>query len=362
MKAMQSRFTLILLMMSALVISAALVGCTTTSVDDAKKELRPLIDTTKLVNPGTLTVGVDSKTAPFALVDNEGKLQGINVDLATALGDELGVKVQVVAVNEATSAITQKQADIVLGVSTQEQGASSQVALVGRYVDNAPGLFTKSSQGKPVTATQQEVNKASIGVQDNSVSWALVRREFSSAKLKTFSSLNDAFKALSEGQVEYVACDSYAGGFLALDDPSIVYAGTLEVPVSYGVAIAASNDELQTQVQGALDKLVSNGVFDLLRAKWTGGLPALSTDTMVHLNEVGTAIQQGEVSVDENKEGQESADQNGTSGTNGNSVQSGADQGAGQGTSQSGAGGQQGQPNSGQSSQNQTGGGQSNNA
>ena len=103
-----------------------------------------------------------------------------------------------------------------------------------------------------------------------------------------FSNLNDAFEALENGSIDYVACDAYAGAYLAANkDISMV--GVVDVPSTIGISVATSNKALATQIQQALSAIQSNGVEGVIRNKWIGTLPHLSTtDKISGLVEVST--------------------------------------------------------------------------
>ena len=53
---------------------------------------------------------------------------------------------------------------------------------------------------------------------------------------KTYSNINECFEALESGEVDYVICDSTAGGYLARLMSEVSYVGALEAPSTLGVA------------------------------------------------------------------------------------------------------------------------------
>ena len=81
---------------------------------------------------------------------------------------------------------------------------------------------------------------------------------------KSYASLNEAFDALANGEVDYVLCEAYPGAYLASLHKGIGFAGSLEVPVTSGVAVLTENAALATQVQTAFDTISQNGILQLV--------------------------------------------------------------------------------------------------
>lgn len=90
--------------------------------------------------------------------------------------------------------------------------------------------------------------------------------------LKTKSNVNECFEALADGEVDYVACDSTAGAYLARAYPGTVFVGTIAPMVSYD-AIAASGTDLADQAMGILEDALSDGTLEAIFRLWYGDLP-----------------------------------------------------------------------------------------
>ena len=282
--------TIVASVAASLLLVGALAGCSigpvnlddffgTPSVAEAREARRstlsPVVTNEALRQENTLTVGIlTSETAPLALTTTSGEQAGIDIDLAYALADELGLgAVQFVAVDDVASGLSES-CDVVMGAdSTNARGAS----VVGGYVQSATALFTKGDGAGPIDAA--DLAGSTVGVQGGSVSEGVLEDYETGATPSTFANLNEAFDALEDGTVDYVLCDAYAGAYLATAYPGTVFAGTLDDPTPVGVAV--SSGELQGAVQTALDAIETNGVGDIARSRWVGSLPSLSSETRV---------------------------------------------------------------------------------
>ncbi len=250
-----------------------------TSVEDAIAEKQAArtssVDSANLNEDGVLTVGIlSSETAPFLITASDGELTGLDVDVAYALADELGLSVKLVEVSSVTSGLSEG-CDIVMGVSAED--ADEQVTVVGSYAESAVGVFLK---GDATTLDASDLTSATIGVQSSSNSQKTLMELGLTYIESDYSTLNDAFNDLDDGAVDYVACEAYAGSYLATAYSKISFAGTLDEPESIGIALAAGSS-LTSSIEQAMSTISSNGVLDIVRASWIGDLPALTSANMV---------------------------------------------------------------------------------
>lgn len=241
-----------------------------TSVAEAKAAARAARSTTltadELHTAGTLTVGLlSSESAPLLLSSAD---EGLDVDVAYALADELGVDCAFVSVTGLSDAYD--ACDVVMGVRA---GDDADTAVAGSVSQRA---------------------LASAGTQ---------------AAEQDFTNLNEAFAALEAGTVDYVLCGAYPGGYLAAVYDGISCVGTLAQPAYLGVGVKAENNTLFSKVLEGMDVISSNGVLDVLRGRWVGGMSRLDTTSVID------GIQQADANVDEQADADAEADADAGTGT-----------------------------------------------
>lgn len=251
----------------------------------ARATKSPQVSDAALVTPGTLTVGLKSSSVgiPFCAQLEGGEFVGLDVDLASAVADELGLKVSFVSVPSASGALG-KSCDVVMDTRA---GDSSSAAAVGGYAQSATAFFHKGQTG---VAKVEDLSSKTVGLQDGSVSQKALRSTGLVMEEKTFANLNEAFAALDAGGVDYVLCDAYSGAFLSMGCKDIAFAGTLDAPVTQGIGVLPTNTELQGGIKSALDTLQSNGIEDGIRSRWLGGMPQLGDTSQVR--EVPAPVQE----------------------------------------------------------------------
>ncbi|MGN0075406.1 MAG: substrate-binding periplasmic protein [Parafannyhessea sp.] len=260
------------------------LGGTQASVAEslAKKTAALSPKVTNTVEKNYLTVGIDpdSEGAPL-FVEASGKAYGIDVDVAEALADELGLKVRFVKVSS-DSAKLGSSCDVVMGASKGDVSGSS---VVGNYVQTASAFFHNGSTG---VAKVEDLSSKTVGVQAASVSQTALGKTGLTMTVKSYDDLNSAFAALTSGKVDYVLCDAYCGFYLQESYPEASFAGTLDAPVERGVAVSSDNAELSKALTSALTKIDGNGVMALIRKRWVNGQKNLDSSTQVQNVPAGT--------------------------------------------------------------------------
>ena len=104
------------------------IGIVTTSVADAEAAIRDVrecgVDPSELVEQGTLTVGLlPSNSAPLNATKQDGSRAGIDVEVAYAMADHVGLPVKFVTVSSAATSLG-VDCDVVMGVPTSDAASS----------------------------------------------------------------------------------------------------------------------------------------------------------------------------------------------------------------------------------------------
>lgn len=276
----------------ASVAASALAGCTLprvevadllqdTTVADARAQradaLSPVVAPPDLHEEGTLVVGIKSSApAPMAALGSDGELRGVDVDVAFALADKLGLsEARFVTVTDAASGLA-GGCDVVMGATPDEPAT---VRVVAPYSHAALGVFSKDAQRQaPADATA--LAGRTVGVQAASASQAALAALDLDFEQRTYPNLNEAFDALASGEVEVVVCDAGSGAFLGRSHEGVSFLGCVNEPASRGIAVAAGSP-LADAVSSAMSQLEADGIVGLVRGRWLGQLPELSDELLV---------------------------------------------------------------------------------
>lgn len=225
-----------------------------------------------IAEDGVLRVGVNSSKAPFSS-QASGKLVGIDVDIAAAIADEMGLELELVDVGaDGEGALEEGTVDIVMGLDSTDSTATCWLSTP--YLPTSVAVFsTDSSATMPVSG----IEGLSIEAQTSSTSAWDVSNQFGDSALKSVSDLRTAFSDLDSGSTEYVAADAVVGTYVAhITGSSAQAIGLLQRVGGYSVGAVSSNSELQTAVDNAIDAITTNGVVSVIEQKWLGTTVDLS--------------------------------------------------------------------------------------
>lgn len=257
----------------ALAGTLLLAGC----AGKSEPKVTPKVKPPAIATAGVLKAGVDLSTPPFAGEKN-GSKAGLDVDVAAALGDRLGLTVEYIDVSpsDAATALAEGRADVVLSIPLTTADLS-RITPAGTYLSDAPGVFMAQEGSGSVepSLTLESLPLDPVAVQKESESYWLLRQELGDAAIKEFDSLREAFEAVSAGEIKLAAGDALVGGYLMRDFPKVQLAGQLADASPLAVAVLPDNDDLSEAVRSALDGLAADGVLESIRRKWVDGLPQL---------------------------------------------------------------------------------------
>ena len=210
----------------------------------------------------TLRVGVDTTNPPMA--GQTTRIVGIDVDLAAALADELGLKLEVVDVG--SSALTSLQngtVDLVMGLSSTN--TDSAIWKSSAYMQTGTVLFALK-QDAPLPGEGSK-----IAAQSTSMSSWNITSEYGVDALVNASDLASAFQMLAQGEADYVAADAVMGTYAAHAAGVEAHPIGLEsASKGYCVGVLNSNGELSNLVSKYIKQLQTTGILSIIENKWLG--------------------------------------------------------------------------------------------
>ena len=252
----------------ALVLLAGCVGGITTQTPTPR--LSPPI----IARPAVLRAVVDLSYPPFAGTVN-GQKVGLDVDVAAAIADQLGLRLELIDATPTVGAalVRAGTADIVLGDLTVDTAVASQLAFAGTYISDGPAVFAPTGASVEVS----DLSSKRVAVQKGSAAYWALLDEYGQTPLVVTASLLDAMKAVSSGNADVAAGDALTGAYMLRGLPKLKYVGQIGTATPVGVGVSESKARLETEVRKILDRLASQGVLTTLRRKWVGDLPALKS-------------------------------------------------------------------------------------
>jgi len=258
----------------ALSVLSLLSGC---AAEPETPALEPKIAPPVIGQAGVLRVGVDLEYPPFGGKD-QGTDAGIDVDLAAAIAERLGLKLELVSVKpgQVAAALNDGRVDIALGATAITDAALADISTAGSYLIDGPALFSVVESGTPAPELDSaSLSTLRVGAQRESAAFWAVEYDHGEGFVTGFDTLRAALEALVAGEVDVVAGDAAVGAYIARDYDDIRIVGQVGSAAPLGIAVKKDAVELETEVRSVLDALAAEGVLDTITRKWLGEFPVL---------------------------------------------------------------------------------------
>lgn len=259
-----------------LALAFAMAGC---KKEPEEPTLDPKIAPPVIGTAGVLKVGVDLSYPPFAGTD-EGQDAGIDVDVAAAIAEKLGLKVELVDIkpNEMAAALNEGTVDVMLGGISITDAVLADESTAGSYLIDGAGIFSVvPTDSVATTLTAADLPGTRIAAQKESPAFWTLESDYGEGYATGHATLREAFEALAAGEADIVIGDAAVGAYIARDFPNVAFRGQFGAAQPLGVIVKKDATELEAAVRKALDALAADGTLDTIRAKWLGDIPALDT-------------------------------------------------------------------------------------
>jgi len=262
------------------ILAIVCVGCGDTAEPET---LTPLIAPPLIAEEGVLRVGVDLDYPPFAGTD-DGVEAGIDVDIAAAIAERLGLHVELVDVkqSEIATALSDGTVDIMLGATPITQAVLADVSTAGSYLIDGPAMYSMNASGSvaatasaAATLSPDALRDLRVAAQKSSESYWQLESSYGEGFTQSYGTLREAFDALAAGDVDVVVGDAAVCAYIARDYAGTAYVGQFGPGEPIGIAVRKDATDLEEQIRTTLDTLAAEGVLDTITRKWLGEFPSL---------------------------------------------------------------------------------------
>jgi len=233
----------------------------------------PVVD--RILSSGELRVGMSGDMPPLNMTTKEGKVIGLDADLAALVADAMGVKlnVQKMAFADLLPALEAGRIDMIISNMTMTPDRNLKVAFVGPYFTSGKGLLTKRSTLAEVKK-MEDLNSAlfTFAVLKGSTSEAVAKAGAPKAKLVAVASENEGVQMVIDGRADGMLADFPICAVAAYRYPN---AGLVPVvaPITYepiGIAVPKGDPHLVNLLQNLLNGMEKAGFMKELGEKWFG--------------------------------------------------------------------------------------------
>jgi polar amino acid transport system substrate-binding protein len=259
----------------ASVCTAALIACGSASAAGSVASVSKLVPAS-VKSAGTLTVAADATYAPDEFTQG-GKIVGMDVDLANALGRVMGLKVSIANVTFDDIIPGMAAGKYLMGASsfTDTKVREKTVNFVD-YANVGESFYTKAQGGTNIkgindicgltVAVETGTTEADDAAAQSKKCTAAGKKAVS---VTAFPDQNQANLAVSSGRAQLGFADSPVAAYqVSQTKGEFKLVGAAYAPAPYGLAIAKSAGSLDKAVKAALVYLMKNGTYGKIFAKW----------------------------------------------------------------------------------------------
>lgn len=224
-----------------------------------------------------VVVGTNPAFDPFEFQDSEGNIEGFDIDLMAAIGEDQGFTIEVKGMefDSLTGAIQNGSIDVIASGMSITPERLEAVHFSEPYMDASLGIVIDS--GNEAIATKDDLKGkivcAQIGTTGASEATKLVE-EGGAAEVQIFDTFNTCIQALLNGSVDAIINDMPVNdAYMAKNPDKVKILGEPFVADYYGLAVSKDNEALLEKLNTGLKNIIDSGKYEEICAKYELEVP-----------------------------------------------------------------------------------------
>lgn len=253
----------------------ALPGCSASSARDAAGPppvtASPVLE--RIQQRGELLLGTSGNQPPLNATTQDGRIVGLEVDLARAMASAMDVKLRIITMpfSKLLSALQTGKVDLVLSGMTMTPQRNMKVAFVGPYFVSGKSLLSKLETMSSVSDAS-EINSSTmkLAALKGSTSQYFVERIIPKATLTLTEDYDEAVELVRQGKIDALVADYPFCAISVFRYPED-HLVTLKTPFTFeplGIALPAGDPLLVNWVENFLTMIEGTGVLFEITSKW----------------------------------------------------------------------------------------------
>ena len=264
-------------LMLALVMSLSLVACGSDKPaaggDGSAASGSGSASTLTTVQDGKLTMSTNAQFPPYEMVADDGSFEGIDVEVAQAIADKLGLELVVddMDFDAALLAVQQGKSDIVMAGVTVNEERAQVMDFTTSYANGVQVVIVP--EDSDIQSVDDLANDKMIGTQRGTTGYIYCSDTpdnggYGEDHVTAYDDGATAVKALLNGQVDCVVIDNAPAQEYVKANPGLKILDTEFVSEDYAIGVAKGNTALLDAINGALKELIDDGTVQSIIDKY----------------------------------------------------------------------------------------------
>ena len=227
----------------------------------------------KTIEAGKLHMATNAAFPPYEMISDNGGFEGIDVEIATAIAQKLGLEL-VVDDMEFSSVITSVQggkSDIAMAGLTVTEERKQNVDFTESYATGVQVIIVP--EGSDIKTVDDLANDKMIGVQDGTTGYiycsdTVENGGYGEDHVTSYPNGAMAIEALKGGKVDAVVIDNEPAKAFVAANEGLKILDTEYIVENYAIGISKENPALRDAVDAALKELIADGTVKTIVDKY----------------------------------------------------------------------------------------------
>ena len=219
------------------------------------------------VTPGKLTMSTNAAFPPYESTDDNGNFVGIDIDVAAAIADKLGLELQVddMDFDAALLAAQNGKSDMVMAGVTVTEDRQLVMDFSDSYATGIQSIIVKEDSD---IASPDDLADKMIGTQRGTTGYIYCSDDFGDEHVTPYDDGLTAVQALVNGQVDAVVIDNAPAKEFVEANPGLKILDTAYAEEDYAIGVAKGNTAMLDAINGALEELKNDGTLQAIVDKY----------------------------------------------------------------------------------------------
>lgn len=240
----------------ALAVALALGAPETSKPNEAEIDVSAITT----VETGKLHVSTNAQFPPYEMIDSDGNYIGIDMELAAAIAQKLGLELVVddMAFDESLMAVQAGKSDIGIAGFTATTDRREVMDFSIPYTKNVQVFIVK--EGSTITTVDDLFYAdARIGAKKDTTGYIYCQMEYGEECVAGYDTGAAAVQALVNGRVDCVVMDNKSAQAFVAANHGLVILDTVYVDEDYAIGVHKGNSQMLNAINRAVAELQEDG-------------------------------------------------------------------------------------------------------